>query len=561
MAKGKNNDRNYDPIAPGNDNTNPLEEIIQLPIDNEEIKEPTTTEKEATNPLREIIQPFIDFAKVPKVLWGVNISYLIEGMVYFGILTFMAIYFNDFFGLNDHQADLVVGFFTGGITLAMLFLGGMSDKIGIRKALLFSLIFMLIGRIIFTGVPYEMLFGKGSWVVLYYAALFGLFLVIIGYGMYQPAAYAAVKEFTDEKTATMGYAVLYAVMNLGGFLPGLISPRIRAWYRDFFIAKLKAAGIAVNPDVHYGMLGVFWFYVISTFLGIVVLLIYVNKKTIAKALEEKKQKELAQGKSEEQIEKERQENKPKKRSLKQYFLEHPLRDVKFAFFIFALIPVQTLFAHNWLTLPQYVDRAFGPTVKANMELFVNFNPILIFILTPLVAAITAKSDTMKMMILGTFVMALPTFFLAIGPNVYTLFAYIIVMSIGEAMWQPRFLQYAAELAPPGRTGEYMGIAQFPWFLTKIITALYAGWFLMHYCPVEGPKHTEQMWFYYGLIAITSPILLFLTRGWLRKEKEERDESILSTIIAIFIGIIVVAILIYMVKMLITILVTIPMSRI
>ena len=28
------------------------------------------------------------------------------------------------------------------------------------------------------------------------------------------------------------------------------------------------------------------------------------------------------------------------------------------YFIFILIPVQTLFAHNWLTLPYYLDRAF-----------------------------------------------------------------------------------------------------------------------------------------------------------------------------------------------------------
>jgi len=492
---------------------------------NEKGYEPITPEEEKPSPLREIIQPFIDFAKVPKVLWGVNISYTIEGMVYFGILTFMAIYFNDFVGLDDKHAGWIVGAFTGGITLAMLFLGGVSDKIGIRKALLISMILMFFGRIIFTGGPYIFPWGQGMWSPLFYSSLLGLFLVVIGYGMYQPSAYSAVKEFTDEKTAAMGYAVLYAVMNLGGFLPAIVSPPIRHWYRNFFIQKLSAAGVQINPEIHYGILGVFWFYVICTFIGIIVLLLYVNKKTIAMAMEEKKQKELAAGKSEAQIKQEMEEAKPKKRSLMQYFAEHPLRDARFAFFIFALIPVQTLFAHNWLTLPQYVDRAFGPTVKANMEFFVNFNPILIFILTPTVAAITAKADVLKMMILGTFVMALPTFFLALGPNVYTLFAYILIMSIGEAMWQPRFLQYAAELAPPGRTGEYMGVAQFPWFLTKIITATYSGWFLMKYCPVEGPKHTEVMWFIYGLIAISSPILLILAKNWLKKGMQPNNKGI------------------------------------
>ena len=45
-------------------------------------------------------------------------------------------------------------------------------------------------------------------------------------------------------------------------------------------------------------------------------------------------------------------------SLIDWLKNHPLTDVKFSFFIFALIPVQTLFAHNWLTLPMYVERAY-----------------------------------------------------------------------------------------------------------------------------------------------------------------------------------------------------------
>ena len=182
-------------------------------------------------------------------------------------------------------------------------------------------------------------------------------------------------------------------------------------------------------------------------------------------------------------------------------------------------PVQTLFAHNWLTLPQYCSRAFSGLVSDNFEFFVNFNPILIFILTPMVAALTTKRNAYKMMILGTFVMASPTFILALGPNIYTLFAYLIIMTIGEAMWQPRFLQWVAEIAPKGMTGIYMGIGQFPWFLTKVVTSLYSGWFLMHYCPANVPPeqtHTEFMWLIYGFIAILSPLGLLLTKTWMMK---------------------------------------------
>jgi len=202
-----------------------------------------------------------------------------------------------------------------------------------------------------------------------------------------------------------------------------------------------------------------------------------------------------------------------------YLKNFPIKDFRFLFFVFILIPVQTLFAHNWLTLPQYCNRAFTGLVSENYEFFVNFSPLLIFVLTPMVAAITSKKDTYTMMIIGTLIMALPTFFLAIGPSIVTLFAYLILMTIGEAIWSPRFLQWIAEVAPKEMTGIYMGIGQFPWFLTKVITGLYSGWFLMQYCPAGVPPEemqTETMWFIYGIIAMATPVGLLLAQKWMRK---------------------------------------------
>jgi MFS family permease len=165
----------------------------------------------------------------------------------------------------------------------------------------------------------------------------------------------------------------------------------------------------------------------------------------------------------------------------------------------------------------YVDRAYkGTWIGDNFEAATNFNPIMIFILVPIVAAITQKKNIYHMMILGTTVMALPTFFLAFGPSFWALLAFLVLMTLGEAIWQPRFLQYAAEIAPEGRTGAYMGVAQFPWFLTKMITATYSGWFLERYCPENGPINTEPMWLIYGAIAMASPVCLVLAYGWLGK---------------------------------------------
>jgi MFS family permease len=209
----------------------------------------------------------------------------------------------------------------------------------------------------------------------------------------------------------------------------------------------------------------------------------------------------------------------KKEKVMYYLKNFPLKDLRFLYFIFILFFVQTLFAHNWLTLPQYTSRAFEGFVSDNFEFFVNLNPILIFILTPMVTALTVKKDTYNMMIIGTFVMAAPTFILALGPNFYTLMGYLFIMTVGEAMWQPRFLQWVAEIAPKNMTGIYMGIGQFPWFLTKVITSIYSGWFLMNYCPADTPPsemNTETMWFIYACIAMISPIGLLLAKNWMKK---------------------------------------------
>ncbi|MBN1299671.1 MAG: MFS transporter [Melioribacteraceae bacterium] len=449
----------------------------------------------------DLSQPFIDLAHTSRALLGVNISYVLEGLTYFGVVSLLAIFFNDFIKLDDIDAGRMVGILTAGITIAMLFLGATVDWIGLRKSLLIALSLMLVGRILLTVSPD--LGVSGIWNSAHIFAMLGILGIILGYGIYQPAAYAGVKQLTTPKTAAMGYAMLYALMNLGGFLPGIISPPIR-----------KAFDIT----------GVFWVYVGLTVAGILVVFFVITNKAMAKAVEEIRREGGT-------LKDEKEENDLADLSTKekiQYYIKNfPLKDLRFLFFIFMLIPVQTLFAHNWLTLPMYTSRAFEGFVSENFEFFVNLNPILIFILTPMVTAFTSKKNTYNMMIIGTLVMAAPTFILVFGPNFYTLMGYLVLMTFGEAMWQPRFLQWVAEIAPKNMTGIYMGIGQFPWFLTKVVTSLYSGWFLMQYCPADIPPsemNTEIMWLIYGFIAIISPIALFLARGWMVKGFKTKHES-------------------------------------
>jgi POT family proton-dependent oligopeptide transporter len=555
-------------------------------------------------------------------LWGINLAYVIEGMVYFGILGYLAMYFNNYIGLNDVWAGRMVGVLTAGITIAMFFLGTVADRKGVRFALLLAFVLMLCGRFVISTAPLadpanvqiterdagraDPVFvltdvkplpappseesestekvpeetavppandgtsgntkltaepppvaesavvpsgadaaqtqggeameapspGLGS--IACILSLIGILLVVTGYGMYQPGAYAAVRQFTTPKTAAMGFAMLYALMNLGGWIPTYAFV-LRNNEFTVFGKTLPGAG--------FGLLGVIWIYTGCTAAALLATYLILTRKTVARAIAEAKAVREADKANKPAAEGERNTDKPAENrpdappapnenvtfmnKVGHWFRNHPLADGKFSFFIFCLIPVQTLFAHNWLTLPMYVERAYRetwPWISNNFEPAVNFNPLLIFIFVPIVTALTQKAKVYNMMIIGTFVMAAPTFLLAIGPYWWTLLSYLVIMTIGEAMWQPRFLQYAAEIAPEGRTGAYMGVAQFPWFLTKVIVPLYSGYFLQNYCPEGAPAKSEIMWLIYGCIAVCSTILLLLAKPWIGKDfKTKADE--------------------------------------
>lgn len=413
--------------------------------------------------------------------------------------------------------------------------------------------------------------------------LIGMVLVVIGYGMYQPAAYAGVRKFTTPKTAAMGFAMLYALMNLGGWLPSFA----------FLLRDDNYLGL--------GIPGMFWVYAGFTVFALIATILILNRRTVTEAeafakaetarLKSLKQEETSEVKSEsakDATEVPADVVPSRVRShvwifwagaillflfkgespwfytwtelwkswsvsgfgsmvvlrwllaaavflspvlfvlvprLRRWIVMHPLQNAKFAYFIFALIPVQTLFTYNWLVLPAYIKRAYSGWIGDYFELASNANPILIFIAVPIITALTQRSKVYNMMILGTFVMAAPAFLLTIGPYWWALFGYILIMTIGEAMWQPRFLQYAAEIAPEGRTGEYMGVAQLPWFLTKVLVPLlYSGKMMDKFCPPEGPQNTQLMWFIFACIAMSSTMLLILAKNWIGKDFKTKHEG-------------------------------------
>lgn len=431
--------------------------------------------------MKDFIDAFKALRGAPRALWLVIFAFSLESMAYFGILPLMKPYIGQDVGISPALASTWVSVFTGSLTLVMLFVGKPAeDKLGIRKGIIVSLLLIILGRALYGGAP----FAGGAAVLAV-----SLLVVALGEGILQPIAYAGVKKYTNESNGAMGYAVLYALFNLGAAAIGPISSKVRTT----FDAKHAAGASALS-----GFNAVNWVCFAITVATLGVFMVMMTKSVESRVL-----RQIDGGSAD------------GAKSASSAPARSPFKDARFMFFIFMLLPVRTLFAHQWLTMPEYVLRAYPQSIADRMEWLVDsVNPIIIFVGVPLITALTKRFHVLTMMIIGSAVSAAATFLLVGGPNTGMLIAYFFVFSIGEALWSSRFMEYSAELAPPGRTAQYMGIANLPWFVAKTTTGFYSGFMLEKFCPKDGPQQTGTLWLIYGAIAMASPIGLVLARKWL-----------------------------------------------
>ncbi len=513
----------------------------------ESTKEPETFGEAVKAGIKETVDIFKAFVHAPKEIIGINIINVFEGMAYFGILTILMLYmiknvlvtsapFVDIKTLEISQfkacispeyiggcIDVHAGWIVSGfimlITFSQFFLGGLSDKLGPKKMLGVSLLTLFIARAIL-GFSESFLASSGTGIgsTFFFVVCACLCFMALAYGVFNPAIYSLTRMYSNKKTSAVSYAMLYAGMNLGAFIIGLILPHIRRFAGD----ELDESGQVISQGFMPGTNGYSGTLIFLAGLMIIVFVLYyvyiVRSKT----------KPLYEGDDEDE-EKAKESQETKSLSLLERIKAHPLLNAKFSFFIFILIPVQTLFAYQNILIPTYLERAYQayPTISDNYETFSNLNPLIVFLFAPVIAALTAKKDVYKMMIIGTAVMALPTFLLGLGTTPLLFLTFVLIGSIGESMWQPRFLQHVTQIAPKERVGAYVGIANLPWFLTKFIVGLYAGFALNGFVPDASTgleQHPQTMWLIFACIAMISPVALFLAQKWVNSPNAKKEET-------------------------------------
>jgi MFS family permease len=132
------------------------------------------------------------------------------------------------------------------------------------------------------------------------------------------------------------------------------------------------------------------------------------------------------------------------------------RNMRMLYFLLAMIPVQIVFFQLLSTLPLFLVRNLNFPESAYGTVF-TVNTLLIITLEVGLNSAMAHWSHRWTLTLGAFLYAVGfgAFGLVSGP--VGVFAAVVVLTFGEMILLPGSAAYAAEIAPGGRRGEYMGL--------------------------------------------------------------------------------------------------------
>lgn len=191
---------------------------------------------------------------------------------------------------------------------------------------------------------------------------------------------------------------------------------------------------------------------------------------------------------------------------------------KFVTMIVLLMGVRIVYRHLDATFPKYMIREFGKDVMYGS--IIAINPFLIVILIPIFAPLAYQFSAYSQITFGALVTSLSPFFLALDNQMWSAIMFVVILSIGEALWSPRLYEYTINITEEGKEGIYMALASSPMFIATLITGATSGLFLESFCPEHGKKESWKMWSLIGGITLTSPILLYFFK---RKIEITEDE--------------------------------------
>lgn len=376
----------------------------------------------------------------------------------------------------------------------------------------------------------------------------------IGIAVTGPVLSVGIKKFTTKETAALGFGLFYTLMNVGWAIGAWIFDTVRTTFGEHSMVQTP---LGFEMSTYQIIFTIGFLLTIPDFFAILFMRDNVELDDEGKIVELPSEETKTDGNIFTTL------AATVKKTGKETTKKFATVFTEKAFWIFigmlgVLVFVRLTFYHFHYTFPKYAIRTIGEGLKVG-SIYGVLNPTMIVFLVPFIASLTKKISSFKMLAVGTTISASSVFIAAIPeqtfapllntwvgelifnrwldipthmwkPHVIGLVIFVILFTLGEALWSPRLMQFVAEIAPKGKEGSYISLSYLPYFGAKLFVGPLSGWLVSTYTPLDEtgkalahyPNHF-MVWIWIGSIAMLTPIGLVLLRRKFAGAEEQSME--------------------------------------
>ena len=417
---------------------------------------PATTESEGAK-----VPLLIQLKAFSGIYWIANWMELVERFAYYGVRVvlpvFMVSAFEDGGPEFTHlQKGTIYAVWALVQSFVPIFTGGFADRYGYKINIAISTVLKIIGYLIMGySIFLAETVGGGSLASLrsldadlaYEFFFAGAMFLALGTAVFKPGLQGLIAHQMPKQYASLGWAMFYQMVNIGGFIGPLLAGYLRVLdWTYVFIAC--AIGIALN------FIPLFFFKEpehqnVDKSEGIGTVLMNALRGLLEPRL---------------------------------FFFT-----ISFAGFwlmFYQLFDILPNFIDDWIdtrmiatALGGWIGAGAVPTVNGGnltQEWMINFNALLISFFAFAMGYLTGKVRSLNAIIIGIAVSAVAIYALGESMDGWWILAMIGLFSFGEMTASPTKMRYLASIAPPGKEGLYMGYVNFTVGIGWSIGSIIAG---------------------------------------------------------------------------------------
>jgi MFS family permease len=444
---------------------------------------------------RTLLEDLKSIGDSPRELWIVLLAKYLESTAYFSMIVMVTLWLSNDFGYTDIQAGWWFGVFSLVTSLLMFVIGFVTDSMGFRTMLILGFATSAVARGMMSWAPNRML------------AVAGLMALTFGTAAGIPVMNTAIRRYSTKQNRSFAFSLYYLSFNFGAMSAGGLVD----WCRNRF--KAPGGKVLIAREINLPIVGP----KTMTAYGLIFLIGFVCAVlSVGVALSLRASVDLDKDTADVVA--------PDKKNPIAIAIEVMREKAfwRFMLFISLLVLVRLIFTHYHSTWPKYVVREMGENFPLGKVYAIN--PLVIIFLVPVATALTRHRSAFRMIVAGSFVTASSVFVLCFGASYTTIVTMIVLLSIGEAVWSPRFYEYVATIAPRGREASYMGMSQLPTFVAKLGAGPMSGYLLAAYCPEHGARRSWILWLVVGITTIAGPILMVLLRNVIEGGQAEQKDA-------------------------------------